>query len=209
MVIYKRYAIDSIWCSILSHQLCRPNSFSIRHNQHLLSLFDNLNESVNTISPTIPIFVLCGVHHRILWSLGMEYRLFRLISPLRKGRYCLSGREALMTLEDQTSWCLANASDREKASLALEGVIKVILFTFRQLDPDVMRFRHDPLVVIGIIYLAIKSQMLNRCRVVKWLMVVQQPILKCNKYTVKECILIISEHQSTNFLSPGLFNFFM
>jgi hypothetical protein len=69
-----------------------------------------------------------------------------------------------------------------------------------------MRFRHDPLVGIGIFYLAIKSQSLNRSRVVKWLTVIQQPILEDNKYTVKEYILIISEHKSTNFMPPFLFN---
>jgi len=69
-----------------------------------------------------------------------------------------------------------------------------------------MRFRHDHLVGIGIFYLAIKSQTLNRSRVVKWLMVIQQPILEFNKYTVKEYILIISEHESTTFVSPVLFN---
>ena len=88
----------------------------------------------------------------------------------------------------------------------MEGVIEVILFTLRILDPHVMRFRHDPLVGIGIFYLAIKSQMLNRSRVVKWLTVIQQPILEFNKYTVKEYILIVSEHESTNFVSPVLFN---
>ena len=88
----------------------------------------------------------------------------------------------------------------------MEGVIEVILFTLRILDPDVMSFRHDPLVGMGIFYLAIKSQTLNRSRVVKWLTVIQQPILELNKYTVKEYILIVSEHESTNFVSPVLFN---
>jgi hypothetical protein len=88
----------------------------------------------------------------------------------------------------------------------LEGVIKVILFTLHILDPDVMCFRHDPLVGIGRVYLAIKSQTLNRRCVVKCLMVIQQPILQFNKYTVYEYILIISEHESTNFLSPVLIN---
>ena len=37
-------------------------------------------------------------------------------------------------------------------------------------------------------------------------MVVQQLILKFNKYTVYEYIVIISEHQSTHFLSPVLLN---
>ena len=91
----------------------------------------------------------------------------------------------------------------------MEGVNEVILFTLHILDPDVMRFRHDPLVGIGIFYLAIKSQTLNRCRAVKWLTVVQQPILKFNKYTVYEYVLIISEHQSTNFMSPVVFNLCM
>ena len=88
----------------------------------------------------------------------------------------------------------------------MEGVIEVILFTLRILDTDVMSFRHDPLVGIGIFYLAIKSQTLNRSRVVKWLKVIQQPILQFNKYTVKENILIVSEHESTNFWSPVFFN---
>ena len=69
-----------------------------------------------------------------------------------------------------------------------------------------MSFRHDPLVGIGIFYLAIKSQTLNRSRVVKWLMVIQQPILEFNRYTVYRYIMIISEHESTTFVSPELFN---
>jgi len=35
-------------------------------------------------------------------------------------------------------------------------------------------------------------------------MVAQQPILKFNEYTVKEYILILSEHQSTHFVSPDI-----
>jgi len=48
--------------------------------------------------------------------------------------------------------------------------------------------------------------MLNRSRVVKWLTVVEQPILEFNIYTVNGNILIISEHKSTNFGTPVLFN---
>ena len=88
----------------------------------------------------------------------------------------------------------------------MKGVIEVILFTLNILDPDVMSFRHDPLVGIGIFYLAIKTKTLNRSRVVKWLTLVQQPILELNKDTAKVYILIISEHESTNFGSPVLFN---
>jgi hypothetical protein len=36
----------------------------------------------------------------------------------------------------------------------LEEVIEVILFTLFILDPDVMIFRHDPLVHIGIYYIS-------------------------------------------------------
>jgi hypothetical protein len=89
----------------------------------------------------------------------------------------------------------------------LEGVIEVILLTLRILDPDVMSFRHDPLVGISIFYLAIKSQTVNRSRVVKWLTVIQQPIQEVTKYTVKEYILIVSEHESANFVCSVLFNF--
>jgi hypothetical protein len=65
----------------------------------------------------------------------------------------------------------------------LEGVIKV---TFHILDPDVRRLRHNPLVGISIFYLGIKSQKLKRCRAVKRLTAVRQPIWKLNTYTVKE-----------------------
>ena len=74
------------------------------------------------------------------------------------------------------------------------------------LDPDITRFRHVLLVGSGIFYLTIKSQTLNKCRAVKWLMVAQQPNLKFNKYTVLDYILIIYKHQSTNFVSPVIFN---
>jgi hypothetical protein len=84
----------------------------------------------------------------------------------------------------------------------LEGVIEVILFTLHILDPDVMRFRHDPLFGIGKFYLVIKSETLNRSRVVKWLTVIQQPILELNNYTVKDYILIESENKSSNFVCP-------
>jgi hypothetical protein len=85
----------------------------------------------------------------------------------------------------------------------LEGVIEV---TMHIKDPDVLRFRHDPVVGMGIFWLSITSQTLNSCTAVKWLTVVQQPIEKCNKYNVYEYILIISEHQSTILVSPVLFN---
>jgi hypothetical protein len=39
-----------------------------------------------------------------------------------------------------------------------------------------------------------------------WIMVVHQPILKFNKYSVYEYIQIISKHQSNNFMSPVVFN---
>jgi hypothetical protein len=55
----------------------------------------------------------------------------------------------------------------------LQGVIEVILFTLHILDPDVISFSHDPWIGIGIFYHASKFQMLNRSRVVKWLMVIQ------------------------------------
>jgi hypothetical protein len=88
----------------------------------------------------------------------------------------------------------------------LEGVIVV---TFLTLDPDAMGFRHTPMVDIGKFYHAIMSQMINRCRVVKWLTILQQLILKLDYYTASEYILIISNHQPTSFLSPVLFDLCM
>ena len=75
-----------------------------------------------------------------------------------------------MKWEDLIGRSPAKVSYRKRRNLALEGAIEV---TFGILDPDVMRFRHDPLVGISIFYLAMKSQKLNRCRAVKWLMVVR------------------------------------
>ena len=69
MIIYKPYAIHVTQCSILLHQMCRPNYFSNGYNMHLIRLFDNLDEPVNTISLTIKIFVLCWNYHRIFLSL--------------------------------------------------------------------------------------------------------------------------------------------
>jgi len=126
-----------------------------------------------------------------------------LLAPLREGRYCFSGGQEILGLEDLIRWSPAGVYSRNGRNSALKGVIEV---TVRIVDLDVMRFMHDPLVGIRILYLAIKSQMLNRCQAVKWLIVVQQPILKLNKYTVYEYIVIISELQSTNFMSPVVFN---
>jgi len=101
-----------------------------------------------------------------------------------------------------TSWLSGVQQNRvpENRNLALQGVIEVILFTFRIFDP-VMQFRNDPLVGIGIFYLPMEFHMVNRSRDVKWLMVVPQHILKFDKYTIQEYILIISKHPSTDFVS--------
>jgi len=88
----------------------------------------------------------------------------------------------------------------------MDGVMEIILFTVCIVEPDVVSFRHGPLVGIHIFYLEIQSQMLNSIWVVKWLTVLQQLLLKFHKYTVYESILIIFEHQSTIFRSPVLFN---
>jgi len=123
-------------------------------------------------------------------------------APLKNGPYGRSSGWALLKLEDLIRRSPAKVYYRKWRNMGLEGVIKV---TFHILDPDIIRFRHDPFISISILYLTIKSQMLNRCRALQWLTVLQQPILKFNKYTVYECILIISEHQSTNTVSWVLF----
>jgi hypothetical protein len=41
-----------------------------------------------------------------------------------------------------------------------------------------------PWLVFGIYSFAIKSKMLNRCSAIKWLIVVQQPFMKWNKYPI-------------------------
>jgi hypothetical protein len=87
----------------------------------------------------------------------------------------------------------------------LDGVLEVTVYI---LGPDVIRSRRDPLVGIGLFYLAIKSQMLNRCRAAKWLMVVPQPNLRINDYTVYEYILIISKHHSVHLMYAVVFNLY-
>jgi hypothetical protein len=69
------------------------------------------------------------------------------------------------------------------------------------LDPDVKSFSHDLLVGIGVFYCATKSHILNRSRVVKWLMVIQEHFQDFNKYTAYKYIQIIAKHKSTTFVS--------
>jgi len=70
-----------------------------------------------------------------------------------------------MKLEDLIWWSPVGVYYRKKRNSSLEGVIEVILFTLHILDPAVMSFKHDPLVGIGIFYLDMKTQTLNRIRV--------------------------------------------
>jgi len=206
MIIYKPYAIYAAWCSIPQHKMCRSNNCSNWYNMHLIHLFDHPDEPVNTIGPTMKIFELCWNHHRVFLGLRTYYPLLGLFAPLRKRQYCFAGWQVLLKWEDLIWRSPAEVLFRKTRNSSLKGVIEVILFTLNILDPDVMSFRHDPLVGIGIFYLAIKTKTLNRSRVVKWLTLVQQPILELNKDTAKVYILIISEHKSTNFGSPVLFN---
>jgi len=108
---------------------------------HLISLFDNPDELVNTMNPTLRIFVLCRNHHRIFLKLRTYYPLLGLFEPVREGGYRFSGGQALLKLEHLIRCSTAEVSYRKRRTLALEGVIKV---TVRILDPDVMRFKHDP-----------------------------------------------------------------
>ena len=132
--------------------------------------------------------------------------MLSILATLRNDRYFIPSAKELLRLEDLIWWSPAEVQYRKRRNSSLGGVIEFILFTLHILDTDVMNFRHHPLVGIAIFYLAIKSQTLNSSRVVKWLMVIQQPILEFNKYTVYEYILIISKHESTNFVSPCLIN---
>jgi hypothetical protein len=80
--------------------------------------------------------------------------------------------EELLKLDDLIWWSPAEIECRNRKNSSLKGVIEVIPFALHILGPDAMRFTHDPLVGIGIYYLAIKSHTLNKSRVVKWLTVV-------------------------------------
>jgi len=89
--------------------------------------------------------------------------------------------------------------------MALAAVIEV---TYHILDPNIMNSSHDHIVGIGIFYLAINSQMLNRYRAVKQMIVIQQPNLMFNKYAVSTYILLTSKHKATNSVCPILFNLY-
>jgi hypothetical protein len=101
-------------------------------------------------------------------------------------------------------WHPAIVQYRRIGSSVLQDVNEIIRFTFDMLDQAILRFRHDPLVGIGILYLAIKSQEINRSGTKKSLMVVYQLIMKFENDTGNEYILSISEHKSTNFPSTAL-----
>jgi len=49
----------------------------------------------------------------------------------------------------------------KRKNSALEGIIEVIIFIVHILDADVVRFRHDPLDGIAILYRVIKSSVSN------------------------------------------------
>ena len=58
MIIYKPYAPHAAWCSILPHQMREFNYCSNRYNTSLIRLFDNPDEPIKTISPTMKIIEL-------------------------------------------------------------------------------------------------------------------------------------------------------
>ena len=68
MIIYKPYAINATPCSILPHQMCQSNYCSNVYNMHVISLFENADEPVNTLNPTVKIFELCWNDHRVFLS---------------------------------------------------------------------------------------------------------------------------------------------
>jgi hypothetical protein len=94
--------------------------------------------------------------------------LLSLLALCRKDRYNISSGQALLKLEDLIRQSPAKLLYSKRRNSALKGFIEV---TFHILDPDVIRFRVDPLVGISIFYLTIKPQMLNRSRAMKWLTV--------------------------------------
>jgi len=53
MINLKLNAIDSIWYSILWHQMGRSNNCSDMYNMHLIILLNSLDECINTSRPTM------------------------------------------------------------------------------------------------------------------------------------------------------------
>jgi len=81
MIINTPYPINFIWCSILSPPMCQSTNCHNRYNMHRISLFENPDEPVNTISPNIQIIELCWNHHHVLFSLGTKYHLLSFLAP--------------------------------------------------------------------------------------------------------------------------------
>jgi len=68
-----------------------------------------------------------------------------------------------------------------------------------------MSSRRDPLVGIGIFYIAVKFQTLNGSWVVEWFTVPQQPLQQRHMFSITVYIRIVSKLESTNPFSPVKF----
>jgi len=106
LIIYKPYPIHATQYSILPHQICCSNYCFNQHHMDVISLLDNLNEPVSTISPTLSMFVHCCNHHNIFLNCRTKYTVFRLLEPGRNGQYHIHGRQAHLTVNDQICWSL-------------------------------------------------------------------------------------------------------
>jgi len=112
------------------------------------------------------------------------------------------------TDRNSTNWRIWFSAVQSKYTKGKEGTWpwKVLSRPF-SIDWTQMLWDPDMIPWLALLYSTLQSsQTLNRCKAAKWLMVVQQPIVKIDKCTVYEYILIISEHHSTNLLPPVPFN---
>lgn len=90
-IICKLLSISCSSWSILSHQLRRLNNCSRRYNSHYIILFDNPDEPLNAISPTLGICERFLDHLIIFRSLSMYYWMLLRLAYLQNSQYHFYG----------------------------------------------------------------------------------------------------------------------
>jgi len=84
MIIYKPYAVDSIWCSILSHQMC-PTTISLTGTICILSvcLTTRINPSTQSAQPCGSLYFV-GITTAYSWTWGRNIHCWDFLHRLEK-----------------------------------------------------------------------------------------------------------------------------
>jgi len=171
--------------------MCRPNNCSKWYTMHHISLFDNPVEPVRTVSPTIWIFLHCWNHHCIFANWIMSYPLLRLLARFSKGQYrCPVGRRFWNSRICFGRVQLKNNTGKQR-TLPLKVLSRLLSIYWTQ-----MLWNLGVIPLLAVLYSRVQSSPRRSIDIEQWnlLTVVWQPILKFTKHSVKNYILIRSEH---------------